>query len=726
MPVSPKPTRKGPTWIKMLFLAFFLACGAVLGVLYAYLRELPDLEAFNDPPQATKVFDVNGQLISQLWLEQRTLISLSKVPQGLQDAVLATEDIRFYKHWGIDLFGIARAFFVNVRAGHVVEGGSTITQQLARNLFLTREQTLSRKVREALLALQIERNFSKKQILEMYLNQIYFGHGAYGVESAARTYFGKHAEELSLDESAMLAGLPKAPTNYDPYKNPLDALQRRNKVLSNMAEEGFISQQEASETKNAPLELKKIEVQTAPYFVEYVRQQLEAKYGTHMVYKGGLSVYTTLDLSVEEAAQKALSRGLADAENVARRSRTGGLPNQQPIQGALLALDVKTGAIRAMIGGRDFRESVFNRSVQAERQPGSSFKPIVYAAALENGFTFADVFLDSPAVYNDPSTGKEWRPANYTGKFRGPTTLHTALMFSINMVTLKLLEKVGIQPVVNLARRLGISTKITPNLSLGLGTSECTLIEMVDAFDVFANQGIRVEPFSILSVKDGSGRILENNSPVAQEVLDPQTAYLVTHTLKDVIDQGTARIVRRLGFTRPAAGKTGTSNNNIDAWFIGYTPDLICGVWVGYDERQSLGGHQTGGSTAAPIWEEFMKTATQGSQVKDFTEPEDIESKKICMETGLVAGPRCPRIRVELFKKGTAPTKVCTLHGAVSTDASQVGAASTGTGGDLLEMEAAPPVAVSTVTNGVTVITTVEPTPVPQTNAEQNYQDAGF
>jgi penicillin-binding protein 1A len=381
-----------------------------------------------------------------------------------------------------------------------------------------------------------------------------------------------------------------------------------------------------------------------------------------------------------------------------------------------------------MIGGRDFRESVFNRAVQAERQPGSSFKPIIYAAAIENGYTFADIFLDSPAVYADPTTGKEWRPANFSGKFRGPTTLHTALMYSINMVTIKLLEKLGIQPVVNLARRMGISTPIKPNLSLGLGTSEATLTEMCAAFNVFDNQGIRVEPFGILSVKDASGRVLENNSPVAQEVLDPQTAYLMTHTLKDVVDQGTARIIRRLGFNRPAAGKTGTSNNNIDAWFIGYTPDLLCGVWVGYDARESLGSRQTGGTTAAPIWADFMKAASVGTAVKDFQEPEGLEAKKICMDSGLLASSHCPRVRIELFKKDSAPVKTCSIHNGGAPDASQVGSTSSAGGGDLLEMDSAPPAAASSVSSSTTGAagTTAQPTPLPQSGAEQAYPDEGF
>ena len=689
------------TFLKAAFAIAFALVGILGGVLYAQLQDLPDITNLNEfkPSQATRIFDVNGELVSQLWLEQRTLVPLDKITPTLQDAIIAIEDDRFYQHYGVDPLGILRAFINNIMHRNRIQGASTITQQLARNLFLTHEQTLTRKIREALLALQIERNYTKKQILEMYLNEIYFGEGSYGVESASRTYFGKHVEELTLPECAMLASFPKAPNDYDPYKHPLAALTRRNLVLSTMADKSFITLQEATEAKNTPIELKKIEVQNAPYFVEYVRQQLEARYGSNAVYKGGMSVYTTLDFKMQEAAQKALSKGLENAEILARKNRMTNIPVNQPIQGALLAIDTHTGAIRAMIGGIDYRKSVFNRAIQAKRQPGSSFKPIIYAAAIENGFTMADVFLDSPVVYADPSTGKPWRPVNFSTKFRGPTTLHTALMYSINVVTIKLLEKLGIQPVVNLARRLGITTVIKPNLSLGLGTSEVVLSEMVQAFSVFPNQGVRVEPFGILSVKDSSGHVLENNTPVVQEVLDPRVAYIMVNAMKDVIDHGTGRIIRRLGFTYPAAGKTGTTNDNVDAWFIGFVPDLTCGVWVGYDERQSLGKKQTGGETAAPIWAEFMKVAIAGKPPKDFEPPKgsenDFVKKKICLDSGLLAGARCPRTRDEIFKKETAPTKLCNIHsgtggGIPGEDNSGGSSNSSQAGGDILEMESQP------------------------------------
>jgi len=453
-----------------------------------------------------------------------------------------------------------------------------------------------------------------------------------------------------------------------------------------------------------------------------VRQQLEARFGANAVYKGGLSVYTTLDLGLQETAQKALAQGLQEAEIRARKNRLTHIPVEQPIQGALLAMDPHTGAIRAMIGGVDYRKSVFNRAIQAKRQPGSSFKPIIYAAAIENGYTMADVFMDSPVVYTDPSTNKPWRPVNFSDKFRGPTTLHTALMFSINVVTIKLLEKLGIQPVVSLARRLGISTPIKPNLSLGLGTSEVTLVEMVQAFSVFAAHGVRVEPFGILTVKDASGQTLLTNSPKGEEVLDPKVAYIMANTMKDVIDHGTGRVIRRLGFNHPAAGKTGTTNDNVDAWFIGFTPDVACGVWVGYDSHLSLGRKQTGGETAAPIWAQFMKAACAGKAHKDFEPPTGSDSefvrKRICLDSGFLAGPRCLKVRMEVFKKETAPAKLCNVHSGVGgTDILE---GSSPSGGDLLEMEAA--TAPKPVESGETAAPAAEE----KGQSQEAYPDEGF
>jgi len=732
-----KARRPFLTFLKVSFAIGFALAGIGIGFLYAQLQELPDIKLLQttSPSQATRIYDVNGELVSQLWLEQRTLVSLDKVPQPLQDAFISIEDERFYRHIGVDPIGVMRAFITNIRSGgERLQGGSTLTQQLARNLFLTHEKTFTRKVREILLALQIERNYSKKEILEMYLNQIYLGEGAYGVESAARSYFGKHVEDLTLPECAYLATLPKAPNDYDAYKHPLEALSRRNLVLNAMADHGYITQQEATDAKNTPIELKKIEVQNAPYFVEYVRDELVSRYGDNVVYKGGLSVYTTLDLKMQEAAQKALSDGVANAEVVARKNRLTNIPVDQPIQGALLAMDPHTGAIRAMIGGIDYRKSVFNRAIQAHRQPGSAFKPFIYAAAIENGYTMADVFLDTPVVYPDPITGQPWRPTNFSGKFRGATTLHTALMYSINVVTIKLLEKLGIQPVVNMARRLGITTPIKPNLTLGLGTSEVTLAEMVQAFSALDNQGVRVEPFGILTVKDASGKVLETNSPTGEQVLDPDVAYIMVHTMKDVIDNGTGRIIRRLGFSYPAAGKTGTTNDNVDAWFIGFTPSLTCGVWIGYDERQSLGKKQTGGEAAAPIWAEFMKAAMEGKPAEDFQPPKgrenDFVQKKICLDSGLLATTFCPRTRVEVFKKETAPTRLCNLHSGVEGEGAvpgETGSEGVSTQpGDILGMDQ-PVIKSAPVSASATPGEEEEPTNGKKpAGAQEAYPDEGF
>ncbi len=730
-----KARRPFTTFLKVVFAVGFALAGVGIGFLYAQLQQLPDIKLLQttSPSQATRIYDVNGDLISQLWLEQRTLVPLQQIPQTLQDAFIAIEDDRFYRHIGVDPIGMVRAFIENIRSGgERLQGGSTLTQQLARNLFLTHEKTFSRKIREILLALQIERNYTKKEILEMYLNQIYLGEGAYGVESAARSYFGKHVEDLTLPECAYLASLPKAPNEYDAYKHPLEALARRNLVLETMADHGFITQQDATDARNTPIELNKIEVQNAPYFVEYVRDQLVARYGDNAVYKGGLSVYTTLDLKMQEAAQQSLSQGVANAEIVAQKNRLTNIPVDQPIQGALLAMDPHTGAIRAMIGGIDYRKSVFNRAMQAHRQPGSAFKPFIYAAAIENGYTMADVFLDTPVVYPDPITGQPWRPTNFSGKFRGPTTLHTALMYSINVVTIKLLEKLGIQPVVSVARRLGITTPIKPNLTLGLGTSEVTLEEMVRAFSAFDNAGVRVEPFAILTVKDASGRVLENNTPAGEPVLDPEVAYIMVHTMKDVIDQGTGRVIRRLGFTYPAAGKTGTTNDNVDAWFIGFTPSLACGVWLGYDERESLGKKQTGGEAAAPIWAEFMKAAMQGKPADDFQPPKGLENdfvyKRICLDSGLLATTYCPRTREEIFRKETAPTRYCNLHtesGGEEAVPGETGAGgvSAQPGGDILEMDE--PVVKSAPASASTTPGAEEEAPK-ATGAQEAYPDEGF
>ncbi len=644
---------------------------SLLGLLVAFYQELPllsELEGYK-PSLASKIYDVNGELIAQLFVEQRNLVPVDKVPENLQRALLTVEDEKFYSHWGIDPLGIIRASLVNLVHARVEQGASTITQQLARNLFLTKERTISRKIKEVMLALKIEYRYTKKEILEMYLNQVYFGSGAYGVEAASRIYFGKHVEELSLPECALLAGLVRSPNKTSPFNSMEKAKARRDMILERMFKRKIITKEAASIAKASRIELHKTEVRNAPYFVERIRQLIEQTYGSNAIYKGGLSVYTTLDLHLQDKAQKAADKGLEEAET--RIAREMGISAENiasdtnfksnvPLQIAMICIEPKTGYVRAMIGGRDFKESEFNRATQALRQPGSAFKPFIYTAAIDNGFTPADVITDSPVVITD-SDGIEWKPENYEKKAFGPTTLRKALYTSRNVVTLKLLTKVGTSSAASYAQKMGIRSKIQKNLSLAFGTSEVNLQELVSAYCVFPNMGVRVEPVSILCVKDSTGKILEENRPKLQEVLKPETAYVMVSMMEDVINRGTARAIRDAGVNFPCAGKTGTTDNYSDVWFVGYTSNLVCGVWIGFDDHRSLGTVISSGNTPAPIWGDFMKQVYVAPP-DDFEKPANVVTLKIDADTGFLAGDKCKNIINENFVKGTEPTKVCREH----------------------------------------------------------------
>lgn len=640
-------------------------CGACFGTLTTFLDEIPlvsDLKAYK-PSLATKIYDCKGRLITELFSEQRTKINLDAVPQQLQQAVLSIEDDNFYSHFGIEPSGILRSLMVNVLHRGYAQGGSTITQQLARNMFLTRRKTIERKIKEAILALQIERMYTKREILEMYLNQIYFGNGAYGVESAARSYFGKHVQELNLTECALLAGLPRSPNHYNPYRNPKRALSRRNLVIAQMQRLGYLKPEEAANAKAEPLQLSSIEVSQAPYFVEYVRRQLEDRYGSNAIYKGGLKVYTTLDLTIQDAAQDSMNQGLAEAEKLIRPN-IASLPGHrpEPLQCALVVLDPSTGEIKALIGGRNFAESKFNRAVQAQRQPGSAFKPFIYATAFSKGFTQADIILDAPMIVKTDQ-GEVWKPQNFTTKFGGPTTLRSALTNSRNIVSIKLLEKVGISAVIELAHRMGISSTLNPYLTLALGASEVNLLELVSAYGVFPNHGIRAEPVSVLRVEDTENNVMEENASFRQEVLDDATCYLMTDVMSNVINAGTGHTVRNLGFKYEAAGKTGTTNDYTDAWFLGFTSEYVAGVWLGLDSHRSLGRGITGGLVAAPIWARLMLRLYADRAPRSFTRPDSITMVQFCKASGLLANPECDsNIMTGAFTSGTAPTQHCNLH----------------------------------------------------------------
>jgi penicillin-binding protein 1A len=745
-------------------LAATLVGAVVFGGTVLYLMlDLPPLTGLHEyqPSLVTRVYSADKQVIGQFFVERRILVPLDKIPRHLVNAVIAIEDARFFEHRGLDFVGIARAALTNILSGKIRQGASTITQQLARSLFLSPKRDFERKAKEALLALKIEQILGKEQILELYLNQIYFGHGAYGVQAAAQTYFGKDVGQVTLAEAAYLAGLPKGPSDYSPYYHPEAAARRHVTVLKRMAEEQFITPDEADRALEETVLFKRLtRDEPAPYFVENVRLKLMAAYGETMVYKGGLQVYTTLSLPDQQAAAAALQEGIRQLD---RRQgyrgplrqgassdqftavKTGGAPAAAPVregeivegvvtkvgrdgltvvtrgltgkvatedllwakrrlrgpdpskhvkeiaakspgelfkvgdvievgvkrvkgetaqftleqtpivEGAFLAIDPRTGAVRAMVGGYDFRRSEFNRATAARRQPGSAFKPIIYATAVTQGLSPGTPIVDSALVYNENDPELIWRPENYDQKFHGVVTLRDALAHSRNAATVRLLEKIGIKPVLDLAKELGIVSPLTDDLSLALGSSGVTLQELTAAYGTLVNQGIRLEPYTIESVVDANGQVLETHLPEPREVISRESAYLITNMMEDVIQQGTGQAARGMG--RPLAGKTGTTNDFTDAWFVGGAPNLVAGVWVGFDEIRTMGEKEAGARAALPIWISYMKKALQSLPVVAFAVPEGVVTVKIDPATGLLAPEGTDQGTDEVFLKGTEPTQ---------------------------------------------------------------------
>ncbi len=663
---------------------------------------LPDIHALEEysPALTSRLFDWKGQEVAEFSIERRALLTLSQIPVDMQNAVIAVEDDQFFQHWGISPRGILRSALANLLAFHVVQGGSTITQQLSKQIFLSRKRQFVRKIREVLLSVEIERNFSKSEILQSYLNQVYFGEGAYGAQSAARIYFGKELSQLSLADCALLAGLIRAPRANSPFLHPDRAKKRRAVVLSRMRELNMISKAELEAALRTEVPIARPEgLNTqAPYFVEHVRKRLEAHYGTQALWRGGLKIYTTLDLDMQKKVEAGMEKGLAAFDEAARLEWEKKLKAATPmldaapeistappakIQGAFVLLDVKTGAIRAMVGGR---ESIFNRAVQARRQPGSTFKPFVWAAALQSGMTASSFVEDNPLAYYydgrdwrllegatdqfsinlatqpfaQSSDFKIWVPNDFDGKFLGAVSLRKALALSRNIASINLITHVGPPLVVDIAHKAGIRSELEAVPALGLGASTVSPLEMVSAFGTFANGGIAVVPYTLERVEDASGKQLESHGPSEREAMSPQLAYLVTNLLKGVVREGTAMRARQIN--RPLAGKTGTSNENRDLWFIGYTPDLVAGAWMGYDDFSSLGRKDwTGGSTVVPWWTAIMGEILKGSPKRDFPVPSKIVFVQIDSETGLLALPTCPKKNriLESYLEGTEPKEYC-------------------------------------------------------------------
>jgi penicillin-binding protein 1A len=646
----------------------------VFGVtsFFYFTHDLPSIETLKNykPSTVTKIFSDDGEVIGEYFYEKREVVSLDRVPSYFIQAFVAGEDSRFFQHKGLDYLAILRALFKNIFSGEIVQGGSTITQQVVKSLLLSPEKSFTRKIREAILAYKIEKYLTKEEILFLYLNQIYLGHGAYGIAMAAENYFGKTIEELNIAEAALLAGLPQAPSKYSPHHNPQQAKKRQVYILNRMVEEGFISSNEANKAAQTPYFIRSREkpsIEKAPHFVEYIRRYLEEKYGKETLYKNGLQVFTSVDLYYQKTAQGALESGLKEVEKRQKYS-----PEDMPLnlEGALICFDIETGYVKALVGGRDYKKSQFNRTIQARRQTGSAFKPIIYASALDKGYTPASIIVDAPIVFEWGD--KKWKPKNFEGKFSGPTTLRNALTQSINVVTVKIAQDIGVNYIRDYAKKLGISSPLYHELSMSLGSSSVSLFELTKAYAVFANQGRSSKPIFIKKILDREGNLLEENLPplyfeessADEQIITPQTAFLITYLMEGVVQHGTGWRARSLG--RPAAGKTGTTDQFMDAWFIGYTPELITGVWVGFDEERSLGENETGARAASPIWVSFMSKILKDKPKKDFSVPEGVEFMKIDPKTGQIGQDR--ESILECFIEGTGPPQKAPSPSKTTTD----------------------------------------------------------
>jgi penicillin-binding protein 1A len=640
-----KKTVRRRTWgyghLVVIVLGSGAAVSMAVGVLIVgyLLLGLPDISSLRhyNPPMVTKVLDADHNPLDYWYLERRWPVTRDRMPERLVQAFLAAEDARFYAHPGIDFMGVIRAVLRNVEAGGIVQGASTITQQVTRSLLLSSERSWIRKAKEAILAWQIDAALTKDEILTIYLNHIYFGQGAYGIQSAARTYFGKDLEDLSLAEVSLIAGLPQAPSRYNPVRHMDRAKARQDYVLKRMVDEGFISTQEAEEALAAPVELREESLDVPPgteYFLSEVRRELEARYGRKRLLTDGLTVVTTLNREWQAKAYESVLEGI---DTLCKRHPEDKKlsPN---IQAALVAIDARTGAVRALIGGKDFQVSQFNMATQARNQPGSSFKPIIYAAAISQGKISPNtILIDEPISLPGAEADIPWEPENFDKVYMGPITVRTALTYSRNTVCVKVARIAGLDAILRLAAQMGIESTLAKNLSIALGSSGVSLLQMVQAYSTFPNLGNSVRPQFIQEIRDRQGREIEHLSPQSNQAMDPVTAYEMVYLLKGVIQEGTGRCARELGV--PAGGKTGTTDNCCDAWFVGFTPETVAGVWIGREDRESLGNRETGGRVACPVWTSFMSATVEDLGQKDFAMPPGAALAAVDKETGELVFP---------------------------------------------------------------------------------------
>ncbi|MGV3710588.1 MAG: penicillin-binding protein 1A [Gemmatimonas sp.] len=679
------------SWTLVGCLAFgAMGFGGLLGAYFFVCRgegQCPTASSLETyvPNQTSKLYAADGRFIGELGAERRTLINMKDVPPMVRDAFVKNEDKRFYSHSGVDWFRIPGAVVRNVRAGSFVEGFSTITMQLARNVFperITRQKSPLRKLKEIYVAREIEKRYSKDQILELYLNQMSFGNGAFGIETASQRYFGKSVQELNVAEAAMLSGLLKGPSRYNPRRFADRAIQRRNTVIELMRREEVITDNEASLAKAFPLQLARRSEsgEVAPYYVEWVRQQLDAHFGQQL-YEQGYKVYTTIDVDMQGAAERALEQQLRAIEGgkmgpykhktyeayLAEAAETGSTSNANSpyLQGAFVAIDPRSGAVRAMVGGRDFDDSKFNRAAQALRQPGSTFKPVMYAAAVHAGFAPSQLVDDSPIAVEQLS-GEDWTPQNYDMKFQGEMPMRRALYMSRNLAAIRTGMEVGTDGVIQMAKKFGIHTPIPPYPSIFIGSADVYPVEMIGAYSVFANLGLRTQPHSIIRVEDASGKKIWEPKVVREPVLTPEEAWLMVSMMKDVVVRGTAsKNVTGAGFRVPAGGKTGTTNDGADVWFIGYTADLVAGVWMGFDKPQKIKSNAQGGDLAAPAWTAFMtEVYRRKPNPPDWPRPDGIVAREIDSMTGRLPNSSCMgHIITDYFIMGTEPQTTCSDPG---------------------------------------------------------------
>lgn len=651
--------------------------GISVAALKWFSRDLPSMARLEmiEPALKTKVLAADYTILREFFEQNRILMPLDSIPLDVQRTFLAVEDRRFYKHFGIDIIRIFSAAWQDIKHRRIKEGGSTITQQLSRDLFLTKEQTIPRKIKEILLAFRIERTYSKDEILEMYINQIYFGGGSYGVEAASRKLFGKSVTGIELHQVALMVALPKNPAGYNPFNNPERALRRRNINLGAMREFGVITDAQYDTLKAKPLDIvtqERPDDDFAGYFTEHIRQVLEAKYGSRSMYRDGYTVLTTLDPHLQRVAEDSMKTFLAELEAIGGYELTraayldslaaGVELSPDYLQSAAVAIDPRNGHIKVMIGGRSFSEKKFNHSIQAQRQPGSAFKMFIYTTALENGYNPSDILLDTPLVIEMPN-GEVYKPRNFDEKFHGAVSLRHAFNKSINVPAIKLLRKIGAPSIVNMAKRMGIKSPLRPYLSLALGAQEVNLLELTSAYGVLAAEGIRAEPMAILRIEDRNGNVLEEYREYHEEVLSPEIAYIATNMLQTVMSDGTGQTARAMGLRVPCAGKTGTTDDYGDGWFIGFTPELVVGVWTGFSHRViPMGRNKTGARVALPLWVDIMRGAYPSNRGPDFERPPGITEAIICGESGLIGTPYCKDVRREIFIEGMEPSRQCDLH----------------------------------------------------------------